>query len=807
MTQKNYKAVTSLEELRALADRLLESVAAGKPIGFDIETGYDGPDEAKRSLDPTRNFIVGFSITDDPSYARYVPLRHDFAANLDEDAALEIIRPVLTTGQIVAHNAKFEKRNVRAHWDMELSIWSDTIIEAFLLSENKLVGLKPLVEETFGHKMRELDQLFPKLTAKQKSAIRFNALDLTPEVVNYACEDAAWCLQLHLRNHPKVLADRAFLYKVEMEIMEILCDLEDDGVAVDWDAMRAGNEDAMRFNQAQHNEILADLSALCGRPITININSGPQLGSVLYDELGWKTTRKTKAGAASTDAVAMEALSKKYPVVKKILEFREVQARRKRFLEKWPNEYSLSPDGLAHPNVKQTAVGTGRFAVSDPPLQQVPKKSKFTLDSGDSWQFNFRDAIVAPPGHYILDFDYSQVELRVMAGLSQEKTLIDAFNNDLDVHTITAGMMLGLPQDQITPELRSIGKTMNFALLYGMGVRSLADRLAVSQERASELYAAYFSGFSSITTWMDRAKREGKARGFTISKFGRKYTIWELQSSNPAIYSKGERVCVNAPVQGGAADYMKVAMVRVKKALTKAGLWRDGVRLVLNNHDALTFYVRADLNPVDVIKLLRPAVEFPVEGFPRIKAEFSIGHKWGSMQELDESSDVWKDETTGTWSVRTDGPKPEEDEVEYDEEGNEIIAFPELSDDALARLRPAPTTTTKEEPQTNLEALSEERAGASATEAHLPKGDGKRFVIELREAPTMEAYSALLDLLGSHPGTNPVEIKTPEGSITYQRGVSLTPADQGRISLTAGGASVYYPASEVGTEVMAGLTF
>jgi DNA polymerase I-like protein with 3'-5' exonuclease and polymerase domains len=745
-----------------------------------------------------------------------------------------------------------------------------TLDGAKKLAEKLLTDGKPAgydIETGYdGPKMTEISDLFPHLKGKALKCLRFNTLDLTSDVIAYACDDAAWALADHEVLYPRVTGkDRKFIFDIDMAIMEILCDVEDEGIEIDWPFLREADQRAKSFNTKQHKEILAELSALTGRPISININSSPQLGKVLFEELGYKSVRKTKGGAPSTDAVAMEALSKKYPVVKQILEWREVQALDVRYLEKWPREYSGNKkDGRAHPNVNQTAVGTGRFAVSDPSVQQCPKRRPYKLKSGETFVVNFRDCIKAPEGYYILDFDYSQVELRVMAGLSKEQALIDAFNHGDDVHTITAAMMLGVPRDAVDKDMRAVGKTMNFALLYGMGVNSLSDRLAISKERAQELYNAYFSGFSSITTWMEREKRVGKKRGYTISKFGRKYTIWELQSDNRAIYSKGERVCVNAPVQGGAADYMKVAMVRTYRKLKKAGLWRNGVHMVMNNHDALTFYVRNDITPKAAIELLRPAVEYPVEGFPRIEAEFSIGPRWGSMEDADENSEFRFEE--GEWQVKCkkceewsvhecSGHAPEPvgaaieaaldraatADVETDTQSKPFLApgdqidramdgrsdeelerdasyevkSSDLSDgagrvaqaaedkwtaiDEQAR-RAALPSEHKDETGNGRQQLGELRDSAASVTSRFPTAEGKKIIIDLPDMPSQQQMGAILRLIADSPGPNPYEIHMPEGPASGHLGTSLAPADESKISMIMPNARLYHPASEIGAD-------
>lgn len=1245
----NYKAVTSNEEVEALAAKI---VSEDKPTAIDIETGYHGPDCGKKSLDPTRAFIAGISATNDTSYARYIPLRHDLGPNVPD--GLRILRDALlktdgtTVVPLVAHHKKFESRfmwnDATAPWvlpalatvdwesipllpsDYPSFIKHDTMLRSYVLADHKGNGLKSLVLDLLGIKMTEIAELFPSLNGTKIAALRFNTLDLSPAVVSYACEDAAATLALFNLQTGRIKDARCEkLLAIEEEFAYVLADMEEVGLLIDWDMLRAFNEKAITFNQAQHASVLDELSALVGSRVSINLNSTPQLSGVLYDKLGMKTSRKTPKGAPSTDAVALEALARKHPVVHRMLEFREVQATQKRYLDKWPREFSSSPGGVAHPSINQVSVATGRLAISDPSVQQMPGAKTFFLNLApeqaailkdakhpdwqttfdavperDKFKVKFRDSVFAPDDYYILDFDYSQVELRVMAGLSGEQTLIDAFNNGDDVHAITAAMMLGVPQASVTYDQRQVGKalacdeliltpdgwvtiesiksgdivctpdggsapvsgyypqgkrqlfrvtfddntsveadsehrwavadvsdykhpsrelrtlttsqireagltranggprrvhkwlipnpaplalavdemgvtvapyilgallgdgslggngivfhqddqdievvervrsllsegvycdkiestdlsyrltsrrkgaftspldgmlkvlglrgsrrefkgrwgvecadkfipaeykfgsektrlellrglmdtdgcatkkrsaeyvtisahlaedvafvvrslggrarivldsnrrfeylgeqrigrpayciaigmplgvvpfhierkkarygdgystkrrldkrivsiepsrvfdaacimvdhpdhefittgvvrtknTMNFALLYGMGVRSLADRLAVSQERAAELYNNYFSGFSSITTWMDRMKREGMRSGETTSWLGRKFTIWELQSTNMALISKGERLCVNAPVQGGAADYMKVAMLRVKRAMTKKGLWRSQVRLVLNNHDALSFYVSNDIPPAEAIAMIRAAVEFQVPNLPKIVAEFSIGQRWGSMTPCDERSSFQRDILDRHWKVM-EGAIARDPELESPDELESIDV-----EVTTSKMRKGPieedlgaddvpdTLLTSEEREAKAQAPSYlsssgdtgnkasaigadmESANRALTDASPPIG--KRIIIEIGSDALIGAVTALGELLDKNPGPNPVTVRTIHGDIERQKPTSLGIDDAASISMTVGGASVYHPESEVDASAFADITF
>jgi DNA polymerase-1 len=812
---KDYGLIRDLDGLKKLADKLL---ADNLPMGFDIETGYHGPPRVSGSLPPHGGaFIVGFSITNDPKWARYVPVRHDFGDNLDDEKAFEIIKPVLEQPLIVAHNMKFEKRHLRKE-NIEIGVLGDTMLEAYCLSEWKSVGLKALVKDVFDYEQAQITSLFPGLKKKDESVLRFNEVEINPKSVSYACEDAAWCLALHNEMSPRLMKSKqAKVYQIELAILDILCDMEDAGVAVDWEGMSEARARVDPFVEEMEAEIRAEFAALTGKSMAaLNLNSSKQLRELLYGEIGMPVTRMTKGSEKSppqpsTDAIALEALSREYPVVKEMLESREVKNLQKRF-DNWlelstpqghrPVVIRGREDNRTHASYSQAQVGTGRFAAGDPAIQQCPKDwfwavgearetYKRLKQSGEKlkerdirdavidqtggkgvFAGNFRDFLVAGEGRYLLSFDYSQIELRVMAGLSQEKALLDAFENDEDVHTLTAAMMLGRRAEDVDPDKeRPIGKTMNFALLYGMREDSLADRLAISREYARELYQSYFAAFTSITNWMDKMKRDGEARGFTLSWIGRKYKVWEALSENRAIQSKAERVYVNAPVQGGAADFMKLAMIKVKQVLTKKGWWMSKVWLVMNQHDALTFEVDQSIDPLELYSLLRPAVELKVPIFPKIVSDWEFGYQWGSCSKFDPDTAFFK-KVHGKWQL-LDGTYVPEDEDDMEDAPEEVeVTFTD-------------------------EARVEETALRSSTPV-----SHHTLIVTLAEMPDENQVVRFLKLLQQNPGKNNVVLRTPEGDVPFGPSTALDLADQPRVSLALGGASIAYPPEEVDTETL-----
>ncbi|MFA7264781.1 MAG: DNA polymerase [Candidatus Nanopelagicales bacterium] len=641
----DFDVLTDLDQIEKLFDKLA-GIEDG--FGFDIETGYSGPPREKFSLHPETAFITGISYSGHPSWARYTPLRHDDGGNAEnvKDFAY-LLAKLLGSGFGVPHNGLFELRHIAKFLRENLTekdllsfglksngyypIRSDSMVELWALGRFRMVGLKAAVLEVFGHKMTEFSDLFPDATAKQNKAQRFNTLPLDSRTVSYACEDSAWTLGLH-RKHFPLVKDR-LMFRVDMQIIPILAKMEDRGIQLDWATMSKWDVRAQAFADAMRAEIMQDLSEITGEAIDINLSSSPQVSSVLYGKMGLRTTKLTDSGGMSTDAKALAGLAKKNPAVQRILEWRELRKLSGSYLTKYPRDFNYAEDGRGHPSHQSCAVVSGRFAVSDPAYQQLPKKYFYKLKSGEEFAIKFRNIVVAAPHHYLIGFDYSQVELRVLAGLSGEPALVKAFNEEIDVHRMTSALMFGIPVDEVTDEQRSIGKTINFSLLYGQGPKGMAERMGISIDEAKAFLQKYFAIYSSVKSWVDKQTRSGVANGRTLSKFGRVHPIWALESDKPAIRANGERLCVNAPVQGGAADVMRIAMVRCDRAIEQSE-YADRIHMIMNIHDALVFETHHTVPPQAVIDLVQPEVVFPIEGWPNLRADWEVGVKWGDMHAL-----------------------------------------------------------------------------------------------------------------------------------------------------------------------------
>lgn len=668
--EKNYDYVRTVEDLEFYIDKLISD---NKTTGYDIETGYLGPDRKRGALIPGFSIVVGISFTNSLDWARYVPIAHDLADNIDPRSVARLFWKLFNSGiRTVAHNAKFEL-SMLSRWFLDYladdpilghqvkskngyyPYFSDSLIESYVKAETKYHGLKTITKENFDHQMIEIMELFPGLPKTKEKMIRFNVLELEPKVVKYACEDSVWCLANHLLNYPKV--KNKLLFAVELECILSVLDMESTGCAFDWQLLADAAERGHEFLAALDTEIQEELSELAEEPISINLNSFQQVGNVLFNKLGFTTTRytktsleKEKAGEVdkegnpitrkmSTDKIALTALAKEQPVIKKLLVWKNMKKLLTSYLDKYEKEFKTSDDRI-HAEFKQAQLPAGRFSSSNPNLQQLPKKYNLKTDSGKEFKFNFRDAVISPKGWYVLGFDFATQETRILAGEAQESYLFDAFAKGVDVHSATAALLYDKSISEIDKESkeRSVGKTFNFALTYGLSIPSMAERLAISKEEAQYLYDKFFASYASVDSWMDSRRKFGQEHGYVVSRFGRRIPIWEYGHSSWKVRNKGDRIAVNASIQGAGADHVKIGMVKVRRALIEANL-HDAVRLFLNVHDCLEFYVRDEIDPKTVIDLLTPCVSHSVPGWPEMRVDWHKGTRWGSVEEIKILSD------------------------------------------------------------------------------------------------------------------------------------------------------------------------
>jgi hypothetical protein len=417
-----------------------------------------------------------------------------------------------------------------------------------------------------------------------------------------------------------------------------------------------------------NEEIMKKISDELKEPISINLNSPKQVAEILYERLGVKRPKERGKETNSTAEKALQAISKGNSIVRDILTYRTVQKMIGSYLKKYITTLNYKEDGRAYPGHNATGAISGRFSVDGMSYQQLPKPYYYKLDDGTEFHLAFREIIQAPENHRIVGFDYSQIQLRMMAGFAQEKNMLSAFHRGVDIHTATASSMLGVPVDKVTGKQRSIGKTLNFGIVFQQGPDALAESLTspeeeVTKEDANKKLQQYYEGFPSLRAWMTEQQQLASAKKYVTGLWGRRYYIWEMDSDLPGIQAKGLRTAINEPIQGAEALYAKQAMINADKAIREAGL-EDKIQLVIMIHDALEFFVHDSIDTQTVIDLLGDAVSYPIEGhenFPEISSDWHEGPSLGSLVEieLDENKKIsgynMKMEVSGSPTVKWEG--------------------------------------------------------------------------------------------------------------------------------------------------------
>lgn len=853
MSERNYGAIRDVEKLEVLIDRM---IASGKPIGFDIEAGYVGKDKEGISLVQFHPdyILVGISFTISTEWGRYVPIAHDDGNNINDlPRVARALWKMLQTGMGVAHNLSYELKGL-SRWFREL-LWddpevgeavratrgffpfrSDTMIEVFLSAEYDPLrigkDLKSVALNAFGLVMTKFMDLFPPQdtdmgpgTPRGKTkVVRFNTRNSNNStVVNYACEDSVAALMIHEKHFETFEKD--FIFRTEMALLPVLVEMEMEGMLLDWATIARKAAEVNEFKDLMNEEILQELSERLGRVVNINLQSVPQLSGVLYGDkpegLGLPVKKRSdKTGAASTSEEALRAIAKADPVIKQILEWREVSKLYGSYLHKYETELNYSGTGRAHPNHNQAGALTGRLSVDQVSYQQWPKPYHYELRTGKSFDLNFRDLLISPEGFRVVGYDFSQVELRVLAGMANEHALLKAFSDGVDIHKATASQMMGIPLENVTKKQRAQGKTLNFAVVYGSGPANIAEMLTspespVTTEDAQDMLDKYFAAFSGLKSWMDSKVVEGREQGYVHTMFGRKFTVWEYRDHREWIRSKGDRMCVNAPVQGGAADYMKIGMVRAQKAIKAAGM-QDKIRLIMTIHDALEFYVHESVSTQEVIDLIQPAVSFPVPGLPEIRADWHEGKSWGSVVEI-KLDKVTKQIVGYTLDDVDEVFGSIEDAYEYLEKKNlkvekgsnvpigkwetEIDARKDQSKKGGSRV-----VLNRDDTAVQLDEELESEGEPDwlhGAEWHVENDDApmalspQKISVVVTEMPDEDQYDGFLEFLNEHPGQDIVVFSTPEGDLTLDTKHSLTKEHQPKLSLLLGGASLI-----VSTEVV-----
>ncbi len=585
-----------------LAD-LIGQISGAELLSFDTETTSTNARQAQ---------LVGISFSSAPGNGWYIPLGHTGSANqLSIDQVAATLKALMSDLGLlkVAHNAKYDI-TVMAKYGISVDpVTCDTMIAAHLLGE-KALGLKPLAFNKLGIEMTPITDLIG--SGKKQICMADVAAE---KASDYACSDTDMTLRLchHLRPLlEKDGLDKLF-YEVEMPLIPVLHTMETNGVALDTNLLKSMSTDLASEIQRIESEIYAWTGH------EFNLNSSQQLGKVLFDELKLPPARKTKSGF-STDAAVLEGLRGTHPVVGYLIDYRQLTKLKSTYVDTLPSLVDPATNRL-HTSFNQTVTATGRLSSSDPNLQNIPIRTEIGR--------KIRRAFTVPDDKYfLLGADYSQVELRVLAYLSQDRKLIDAFLNDEDIHTATAAQVFGVDPKEVGSEMRRIAKVVNFGVIYGMSDYGLEQATTLTRKEASDFIDAYFEKYSGVKKYLENTRQQAIDQGFVQTVMGRRRYVPEITSSNYQVRQAAERMAINMPVQGTAAEIIKVAMIRIQNEIDRKGL---SSKMILQVHDELLFEVPEEEG--DELRLLvREIMPGAMDiGIP-LKVDIKSGKNWGEAE-------------------------------------------------------------------------------------------------------------------------------------------------------------------------------
>ena len=596
----DYECIADADALAAWVARL----QAADLVAFDTETD---------SLDPLRANLVGLSFSVEPGKACYIPVGHDYPgapAQLPREAVLDALRPVLEDAgkPKLGQHGKYDLHVLRRHGVQVQGYAEDTMLESFVFNAGGLRhDMDTLARKYLGYQTIKYEDVAGK-GAKQ---IPFSSVGLE-EATKYAAEDADVTLRLHRVLSAKLAAEPtlAAVYRdIEMPLVPVLARMEATGVLVDADELRRQSADlSQRMLAAQQRA-----HEIAGR--AFNLDSPKQLGALLFDELKLPALVKTPTGAPSTNEEALEAIADQHELPALVLEYRGLAKLRNTYTDKLPE--MVNPEtGRLHTSYHQAGAATGRLSSNDPNLQNIPIR---TADGR-----RIRTAFIAPEGRRIVACDYSQIELRIMAHLSQDAGLLRAFESGQDVHKATASEVFDVPLADVSGDQRRAAKAINFGLMYGMSAWGLARQLGIGRGEAQDYIALYFGKYPGVRDYMERVRQQAREQGYVETVFGRRLQLAEIASRNQAQRAGAERAAINAPMQGTAADIIKRAMVAVDDWLSGH---RDRAAMLLQVHDELVF--EADEGFVDTLVAgVRQRMEAAASLRVALVVDVGVGRNW-----------------------------------------------------------------------------------------------------------------------------------------------------------------------------------
>ena len=587
---------------REFLDLWLARLQAAELVAIDTET---------TSLDEMRAEIVGISFSVKPGEAAYIPLKHrypDAPEQLDREEVLAKFKPWLEdpAAKKLGQHIKYD-RHVFANHGIEVQGYAhDTMLQSYVLEAHMPHGLASLAERHAGRSGINYEDL----CGKGANQIGFDQVEIA-KAAEYSCEDSDQTLDVHCALWPQLQVNEKlkFIYELEMASSETLYRIERNGVLIDAPTLAAQSHAlGQRILQLE-----TEAYEIAGQPF--NLSSPKQLGEIFFDKLGMPVVKKTATGARSTDEEVLEKLAEDYPLPAKLLEHRGLAKLKGTYTDKLA-QLALPRTGRVHTHYAQAVAITGRLSSNDPNLQNIPIR---TAEGR-----RVREAFVAPAGRVIASADYSQIELRIMAHISGDEALLSAFHSGLDVHRATAAEVFGVAVDQVSSEQRRYAKVINFGLIYGMSAFGLARNLGIDNTAAKNYIARYFERYPGVKAYMETTRELARKQGYVETVFGRRLQLAGIKNAKGAQLAGLERAAINAPMQGTAADLIKLSMNKVQRVLD--GEQRT-TKMIMQVHDELVFEVpegEVDWLKVEIPRLMASVADLKVP----LLAEVGIGPNW-----------------------------------------------------------------------------------------------------------------------------------------------------------------------------------
>jgi DNA polymerase-1 len=603
-SEQDYQIIFKAEQLQ----KLVSQIKNIKRVSLDTETDSPLPTQAR---------LVGMSFSVKPGQAFYLPLRHDYDSaplQLSKEQAFKILNPILSNPKIkkIGQNIKYDLIVLRKEGIELQGIDLDTMVLSYLLEPNW--GKHNLGKLALNYLHKKVIP-YEEIVGKGKNQVTMNAVDIK-RVAPYACQDADFAMMLSEQLWPKVKEHKLeSIYKeFDLPLITVLADMETWGVKIDPHRLKNLSEEILEYL----NRVTEKIFEISGEEF--NINSPAQLATILFEKMGLPATRRTKKTKGfSTSVTALQDLAQNFPIAQHALEYRQLAKLKSTYADALP--LLINPETRRiHTSYNQTVAATGRLSSSDPNLQNIPARGE--------WGPRFRQAFIPERGHLFLSADYSQIELRVLAHLSEDKGLIDTFLQDHDIHQETATRVFANSAELFPEEQRRRAKIINFSIIYGATAYSLARELGASNAEAQTFIDLYYEKYPKVKEYLEKSVTEALESGVAKTLFGRKRPVPELRHKERTVQQFGRRIALNTPIQGTAADLMKKAMIDIWQDITKQGL---GAKMILQVHDELVFEVpKAEVEKTEI--LVRKSMEnvFPLK--VPLKVHLGLGANWAEAK-------------------------------------------------------------------------------------------------------------------------------------------------------------------------------